>query len=78
MTINTTKTNLRIMYFNSNSIKGKLSEIKALNVTYQPDVISICETKIDSSFDDNELLGPTFTVTRKDRNIWRWNLGGNQ
>lgn len=58
---------LKIMYFNSNSILGKLDIIKTYNETYSPDILCITETKIDSSFDDNELLGPDFTVARNDR-----------
>lgn len=59
--------NLSVLFFNSNSIKGKLNEIKALNEVYKPDIVSICETKIDNTFDDNELFGQGYTVTRKDR-----------
>lgn len=62
-----TNPNLSILFFNSNSIKGKLDQIKAMNEYYKPDLLSITETKIDSTFDDNELLGDKFTITRKDR-----------
>ena len=58
---------LSLMYFNGNSILGKLDLIKALVETYSPDIIAITETKIDNKFDDNELLGPDFTVARNDR-----------
>ena len=58
---------LKILYFNGNSIKGKLNEIKVYTHTYQADILCIAETKIDHTFDDNELLGPSFTVYRNDR-----------
>ena len=58
-----------VLFFNSNSVKGKLDDIKSLNECYKPDLISISETKIDDTFDDNELLGANFTVTRKDRTL---------
>jgi exonuclease III len=57
----------KVLSFNSNSILGKLDEIKALVEVYKPDIVAVTETKIDSCFDDNELLGPTYTVVRKDR-----------
>lgn len=34
---------------------------------YNADIVCITETKIDSNFDDNELLGDTYTVYRNDR-----------
>ena len=57
-----------ILYFNSNSISNKLFAIKSYVNTYNPAIICITETKIDNDFDDNELLGPEFTVYRKDLN----------
>jgi hypothetical protein len=58
---------LRILYFNSNSILGKLNLIKAQAVMYRPDIVCITETKICSNFDDNELFGSGYTVVRNDR-----------
>lgn len=58
---------VKILYFNSNSLLGKLDIIKAQVETYRPDIICITETKIDSTFDDNELLGASYTVHRNDR-----------
>lgn len=52
---------------NSNSIIGKLDLIKAHITTYEPEIICITETKVDSRFDDNELFGDSYTVIRKDR-----------
>ena len=58
---------LKIMYFNSNSILGKIDTIRAHAEVYKPNIVCITETKIDYKFDDNELLGPDFTISRKDR-----------
>jgi len=57
---------------NSNSITGKLQEIKTYVEIYKPCIISITETKIDHNFQDNELLGAKYTIIRRDRN----NKGG--
>lgn len=46
---------------------GKLNAIKCLAETYTPDIVAICETKIGSNFEDNELLGDRYTIWRKDR-----------
>ena len=56
-----------ILSINSNSIIGKIDIIRAHVHTYQPDLVAISETKIDSKFDDNELLGDGYTIWRKDR-----------
>ena len=44
---------------------SKLEALKSCQ--YKPDIECITETKIDSSFDDNELLGDNYTVYRNDR-----------
>ena len=59
--------NLKILYFNSNSVLGKLNMIQAQVMLYKPDVICIIGTKICSTFDDNELLGSGYTICRNDR-----------
>ena len=46
---------------------GKLNAIKCLAETYTPDIVAICETKVGSNFEDNELLGDRYTIWRKDR-----------
>ena len=38
---------VKILSFNSNSIVGKLNEIKINVDLYKPDIIAITETKID-------------------------------
>jgi len=53
----TNSSSAKILYFNSNSLLGKLNIIKAQSEIYRP----------DSNFDDNELLGDTYTVYRNDR-----------
>ena len=53
---------------NSNSVVGKLNDIKCYVETYKPDLISITETKLGPHIDDNELFGDNFTVWRNDRN----------
>ena len=40
----------------------KLNAIKCLAETYTPDIVAICETKIESNFEDNELLGDRYTI----------------
>ena len=61
---------LSVLYFNSNSIPGKLSQIQAYVEIHKPQIIAVTETKINNDFDDNELLGPGYTIIRKDRNKW--------
>ena len=56
-----------MLYFNSNAVSCKVDTIKAQVETYKPDILCITETKIDSNFDDNELLGNKYTVYRNDR-----------
>jgi len=46
---------------------GKLNFIKAQSEIYRPDIECITEPKVDSNFDNNELLGDTYTVYRNDR-----------
>lgn len=58
---------LKILYFNSNSILGKIHQIRAHVAIYNPDIICITETKIGPLVDDNEILGPNYTIFRKDR-----------
>lgn len=62
-----TNKNLRLLSFNANSVSGKLNNIQLLVATYKPDIIAICETRIGTNFDDNELLGNSYTLWRKDR-----------
>ena len=42
---------------NANSVMGKLNAIKCLAETYTPDIVAICETKVGSNIEENELLG---------------------
>jgi hypothetical protein len=56
-----------ILSFNANSLYGKLFQIKTIVEFYKPIIVSITETKIDKNFDDNELLGPDYTIFRNDR-----------
>ena len=58
---------IKILYFNSNSVAGKIDTIRAQVDYYKPHIISITETKIDKDFDDNELFGPNYIIYRKDR-----------
>ena len=59
--------NLKILSMNCNSIIGKIDTIRAHVQTYKPDLVAITETKVDAKFEDNELLGNTYTIWRKDR-----------
>lgn len=52
---------------NCNSVIGKINIIQAIVATHKPDIIAITETKIDKNFEDNELLGNTYTIWRQDR-----------
>lgn len=52
---------------NCNSIIGKSNLIEANIYIYKPHIIAITETKIDGNYDDNELLGPEYSVWRNDR-----------
>ena len=62
---------LKFISMNINSIRGKKLELLAFFDFHQPHVVTIQETKIDSSIATSELFPETFpyNVYRKDRNI---------
>ena len=62
---------LKFISMNINSMRGKKLESLAFLDFYQPHVVAIQETKIDSSIATSELFPETFpySVYRKDRNI---------
>ena len=62
---------LKFISMNINSIRGKKLELLAFLDFYQPHVVAIQETKIDSSIATSELFPETcpYSVYRKDRNI---------
>ena len=57
----------QILSMNCNSAIGKLDLIKSYTKAYDPDIISMTETKLNQNFDDNELLGDDYTIWRNDR-----------
>ena len=69
----TTKSLLKFISMNINSIRGKKLELLAFLDFHQPHVVAIQETKIDSSIATSELFPETcpYSVYRKDRNIQR-------
>lgn len=58
---------IKILSMNSNSVMHKTDLIQANVYLHNPDLVCITETKIDSRFDDNELLGDMYTLFRNDR-----------
>jgi hypothetical protein len=63
------KPSLKMLYTNCNSLTGKVNLIQSSIETYCPDLIALTETKINDTYDDNELFGDNYTVWRQDRNI---------
>lgn len=63
---------LKILYTNCNSLTGKINLIQSNMEAYCPDIVALTETKINDSYDDNELFGDKYTVWRHDGN----NYGG--
>ena len=62
---------LKLISININSIRGKKLDLTAFLEVYQPHVVAIQETKIDSSVATSELFSETcqYNVFRKDRNL---------
>ena len=58
---------LKILYFNSNSLYGKIDLVKAYCHTYKPNILAITKTNLSDDFDDNELLGANYTILQNDR-----------
>ena len=59
---------LKCFYFNSRSLKNKLSELHVLLHSSQYDIISVSETWLDETVSDELLLdGSFYTVFRADR-----------
>ena len=64
-----------MMYFNANSVAGKLNFLKLLLETEKPDIVGISETKLDSRDPDtifSEVISMGYCLFRKDRD----NFGG--
>ena len=59
--------NFRTVASNVNSIKGKKAELGIFLETVQPDIMLVCETKLDKSVKNSEFLPPQYTCQiRKD------------
>ena len=56
-----------LCYLNINSIQSKLEELVAMIRKLKTHIIFISETKIDSTYPDNQFTIPGYTLYRKDR-----------
>ena len=68
-TINPFGRGLVIAALNINSLLAHLDDLKVFVLDSKIDVLTINETKIDSSVNDNEIHLPGFEVVRKDRSV---------
>ena len=64
-------TGMKFVSININSIRGKKLELLAFLDFYQPQIVAIQETKIDSSISTSELIPEScpYNVYRKDRTL---------
>lgn len=58
---------LMIAHLNINSVQNKLDDLKLLNRELKSQVIFLSETKIDSSYKDDQFLRRGYNMFRKDR-----------
>jgi len=59
---------LNILYTNCRSLYNKLDDLRCLTLQHLPHIICLCETWLDDTILDNELLIPSFVLVRRDRN----------
>ena len=60
--------NMRFLSINCNSICSKKAELEKLVSYTSPDVLFLCETKIDDKISNSEFIPPGYKGFRKDRN----------
>ena len=58
----------KLVYTNCRNILPKLDELRCLISQQQPHAVFLCETWLDLSIQDSELLIPSFSLIRRDRN----------
>ncbi|XP_019631566.1 PREDICTED: uncharacterized protein LOC109475403 [Branchiostoma belcheri] len=62
------KKGVKMIHLNIRSLLPKLDEIRAALINNPVDILTLNETWLDPSIDDNELYIPNYTLYRKDRN----------
>ena len=65
----TDRANLSCLYFNAQSIIGKLESLHASVTLFKPDVIGVTESCANSGIDDSELRLPGYDLFRCDRPV---------
>ena len=60
---------LKLFYTNASSFLNKIDEIRISVTIYEPDIICITESHLNSAIDNNELSIDNYTVCRQDRNF---------
>ena len=74
--INTDKSKLSCVYFNSRSIVNKHKELEMYVLEEKFDVIGITETWLNAGILDSEMSIEGYTLHRNDRNIEEKHRGG--
>jgi len=59
---------LNILYTNCRSLYNKLDDLRCLTSQHLPHIICLCETWLDDTILDNELLIPPFILVCRDQN----------
>ena len=59
---------LKLASLNINSLPKHIDELRVFLAYNSVDVLSLCETKLDSSFNDSDVHVPGFEIIRRDRN----------
>ena len=59
--------NLRFLAVNCNGIRSKKAELENLTTYVQPDILLLCETKLDNNVQSAEFMPPGYIGFRKDR-----------
>ena len=57
-----------MLSLNADGILNKLSDLRLRARTDQPDVISVCESKLDPDIQDSHIAIPNYSIFRVDRN----------
>ena len=60
---------MKLFYTNAGSFLNKIDELRISVAIYDPDIICIVETHLNSSIDNNEINIDSYNIFRHDRNF---------
>lgn len=70
-------TSLSVFFFNARSLLPKMSELRTITSSLQPDIVAVTETWLSPSVPDGAVLLPNYnTVVRTDRQSFHTNASG--